>query len=92
MFDVRGFKDVCITDYYFVSSYVIADQYEQDQQRRSIIDELQNRLTSTLEITRQLEEQNGMQQESVSQISKKVSNLFFKLQCDQMDTKGQFML
>ena len=29
-----------------------------------------------------------MQQESVSQISKKVSNLFFKLQCDQMDTKG----
>lgn len=65
-----------------------ADQHEQDQQRRSIIDELQNRLTSTLEITRQLEEQNGMQQESVSQISKKVSNLFFKLQCDQMDTKG----
>eukprot|EP01036_Dinobryon_divergens_P035166 gene35166-45533_t len=64
------------------------EQQEQDQQRRSIIDELQNRLTSTLEITRQLEEQNAMQQESVSQISKKVSNLFFKLQCDQMDTKA----
>ena len=43
---------------------------------------------SIKEITRQLEEQNAMQQESVSQISKKVSNLFFKLQCDQMDTKG----
>ena len=43
---------------------------------------------SNIEITRQLEEQNSMQQESVSQISKKVSNLFFKLQCDQMDTKG----
>ena len=36
----------------------------------------------------QLTEQNQLQQESISQISKKVSNLFFKLQCDQMDAKG----
>ena len=65
-----------------------AGQQDQDQQRRSTIDELQQRLTSTLEVTRQLDEQNQMQQESVGQISKKVSTLFFKLQCDQMEAKG----
>ncbi|RYH32493.1 hypothetical protein EON65_00510 [archaeon] len=64
------------------------DQQDQDQQRRSVIDELQQRLTSTLEITRQLVEDNAVQQESISQISKKVSSVFFKLQCDQMDAKG----
>lgn len=65
-----------------------ADQLDQDQQRRSTIDELQNRLASTLEITRNLDTQNTTHQESVSQIGKKVYTLFFKLQCDQMDTKG----
>lgn len=64
------------------------DQQDQDQQRRSVIDELQQRLTSTLEITRQLVEENAVQQESITQISKKVSSVFFKLQCDQMDAKG----
>lgn len=65
-----------------------SDQQDQDQQRRTTIDELQQRLASTLEVTKSLEEQNMMQQESVSQISKKVGTLFFKLSCDQMDTKG----
>jgi hypothetical protein len=65
-----------------------ADQLDQDQQRRSTIDELQHRLGSTLEITRGLDAQNTAHQESVSQIGKKVYTLFFKLQCDQMDTKG----
>mmetsp|Transcript_21773 Transcript_21773/g.36408 ORF Transcript_21773/g.36408 Transcript_21773/m.36408 type:complete len:631 (+) Transcript_21773:133-2025(+) len=64
------------------------DQQDQDQQRRSTIDELQQRLASTLEVTRQLDAQNTSHQESVSQIGKKVYTLFFKLQCDQMDTKG----
>lgn len=64
------------------------DQYDQDQQRRSLLDELQQRLSSTVELTRTLEETNLLQQESVSQISKKVSSLFFKLQCDQMDSKN----
>lgn len=65
-----------------------ADQLDQDLQRRKKIDELQSKLQSTLETTKHLEEQNAMQQESVSQISKKVGTLFFKLSCDQMDTKG----
>lgn len=65
-----------------------ADQLDQDQQRRKKIDELQSKLQSTLEATKHLEEQNAIQQESVSQISKKVGTLFFKLSCDQMDTKG----
>ncbi|KAJ1412512.1 hypothetical protein B484DRAFT_335765, partial [Ochromonadaceae sp. CCMP2298] len=64
------------------------EQNDQDQQRRTAIDELQQRLASTLEITRQLDAQNTAHQESVSQIGKKVYTLFFKLQCDQMDTKG----
>lgn len=64
------------------------DQQDQDQQRRSTIDELQQRLSSTLDLTRNLDEQNSLQQESVAQISKKVSTLFFKLQCDQMEAKG----
>jgi hypothetical protein len=64
------------------------EQNDQDQQRRTAIDELQQRLASTLEITRQLDSQNNAHQESVSQIGKKVYTLFFKLQCDQMDTKG----
>ncbi len=63
-------------------------QQEQEQQRRSVVDELQVRLTSTLDITRQLVDDNAMQQESMTQISKKVSSVFFKLQCDQMDAKG----
>lgn len=64
------------------------DQQDQDQQRRSAIDELQQRLASTLEITRDIVDHNAIQQESLTQISKKVSSVFFKLQCDQMDTKG----
>ena len=64
------------------------DQQDQDQQRRSTIDDLQQRLANMLENTREMVDQNAMQQESISQISKKVSSVFFKLQCDQMDAKG----
>jgi len=64
------------------------DQQDQDQQRRSTIDELQQRLAFVLENTRNLVDQNSLQQESILQISKKVSSVFFKLQCDQMDSKG----
>jgi chromosome segregation ATPase len=64
------------------------DQQDQDQQRRTTIDDLQQRLANMLETTRELVDQNAMQQESISQISKKVSSVFFKLQCDQMDAKG----
>lgn len=64
------------------------EQQDQDQERKSTIDELQQRLAATLEATRELEQQNQQHIESVTQICKKVSTLFFKLQCDQMDAKG----
>ncbi len=65
------------------------DQVDQDSMRQSTLDELQNRLSSMLDITQLADEQNAVHAESVMQISKKVSSLFFKLQCDQMDTKTQ---
>lgn len=61
---------------------------DQDELRQNTSDEMQSRLAATMELTSQLEEQNAIQQETILQISKKVSNLFFKLQCDQIDTKG----
>ncbi len=63
------------------------DQQDQDQQRRVAIDDLQTKLSSALELTNDLVDTNSIQQESISQISKKVSSVFFKLQCDQMDAK-----
>ena len=66
-----------------------ADQLDQDQQRRSTIDELQHRLASTLEITRNLDAQNTMHQESVSQIGKKVYTFFFNFKdITDLKTKG----
>jgi len=64
------------------------EQQNQDQQRRIAIEELQMKLTSTQEVSRQIEQQNIAHQESINQIGKKVYTLFFKLQCDQMDAKG----
>jgi hypothetical protein len=64
------------------------DQQDQDQQRRTTLDDLQQRLANMLESTRDVVDQNAIQQESISQINKKVSSVFFKLQCDQMDAKG----
>ena len=65
-----------------------SEQSEQDSLRRDKLDQLQRRLDSTIEMTRQCEEQNKEMHDVVGTISKKVSSLFFKLQCDQMDTRG----
>eukprot|EP01038_Epipyxis_sp_PR26KG_P015498 gene15498-20915_t len=64
------------------------NQYDQDQQRRLILDELTTRLDSVVEVNKEFEDLNRVHQETVSQINKKVSTLFFKLQCDQMETKS----
>lgn len=64
------------------------EQESQEELRKHSSDDMQQRLTNALELTSQLEEQNQMQQETILQISKKVSNLFFKLQCDQVDAKA----
>mmetsp|Transcript_21419 Transcript_21419/g.31018 ORF Transcript_21419/g.31018 Transcript_21419/m.31018 type:complete len:515 (+) Transcript_21419:73-1617(+) len=61
-------------------------QLDQEYQRKSILDSLQARLQSTLDATKSCEEENRKNHDSVQQIAKKVQSLFFKLQCDQMDT------
>ncbi len=59
---------------------------DQEHQRKKILDGLEARLQSTLDATKACEEENKKNHESVHQIAKKVQSLFFKLQCDQMDS------
>ena len=61
------------------------DQQEQEKARKSILDNLQSRMQSTEETTQHMEEENHASQEAMAQLCKKVSSVFFKLQCDQMD-------
>jgi hypothetical protein len=64
------------------------EQSEQDSLKLDKLKELQSRLDSTREMCRQCEEQNAEMNEIVITIGKKVSTLFFKLQCDQIDSRG----
>jgi hypothetical protein len=64
------------------------EQSEQDSLKLDKLKELQSRLDSTREMCRQCEEQNAEMNEVVITIGKKVSTLFFKLQCDQIDSRG----
>jgi coiled-coil domain-containing protein 63/114 len=61
-------------------------QLDQEHQRKNILDGLESRYQSTLDATKACEEENKKNRESVHQIAKKVQSLFFKLQCDQMDS------
>lgn len=63
-------------------------QSEQEQQRKGVLDELNARIEAALEMKRLAEEQHTLLQDGVAQISKKVQSIFFKLQCDQMESKG----
>ena len=64
-------------------------QQEQDDQRQKVLDGLRQRLHSTRAEASACDRMNKDYQDSVDQIAKKVQSLFFKLQCDQMDsTKG----
>ena len=63
-------------------------QLEQEQQRKGVLDELNERIEAALEMKRLAEEQHALLQDGVAQISKKVQSIFFKLQCDQMESKG----
>jgi hypothetical protein len=65
------------------------EQEDQNNQRKTVLDEQQDRLQAAMEVIRQAEDEYKVLQESVTQISKKVSTLFYKLQCDQMDSKAQ---
>lgn len=59
----------------------------QNEQRMSVVTELETKHKQLLELIALTESDTKVSQECVAQISKKVSSLFFKLQCDQMDTQ-----
>jgi len=65
------------------------EQEEQDSMRRKILDELQSRLQTSSEQTQVSEEDNKMLAEHVLQVAKKINTFFFKIQCDQMDSKAK---
>jgi hypothetical protein len=62
-------------------------QQEQDNVRESHLSDMFDRLQLTLQAAQEAEDQAKRHKDSVAQISKKVSSLFYKLQCDQMDNK-----
>ena len=61
------------------------EQEEQEKARKDVLDALQNRMQSTEETTQHLEDENHANHEAIGQLCKKISSVFFKLQCDQMD-------
>ena len=63
-------------------------QQEQDHVRESHLNDMFERLQLTLQQAQESEDQSKRHKDSVAQISKKVSSLFYKLQCDQMDNKA----
>lgn len=67
------------------------EKYKKQQQadeihRNKILQELHQRYKATKEATIQCVNQNKIHQDSVDQLSKKVQSIFYKLQCDQMDS------
>lgn len=61
-------------------------QQEDEIHRNKILQELHQRYKATKEATIQCVAQNKIHQDSVDQLSKKVQSIFYKLQCDQMDS------
>jgi len=61
---------------------------DQEEQRRRVLDDLQTRTQRSIEEYESMVEMNSVEREAVQQISKKIQSVFFKLQCDQMDAKG----
>ena len=62
------------------------EQAEQEKHRQAIRDEMANKLQASIEATKVCEAENAKNHEIVHQVAKKVQSLFFKLQCDQMDS------
>ena len=65
------------------------EQKEQDSIKRKILDDLQTRLQTSSEVSQAAEEENKMLHEHVLQVAKMVNTFFFKIQCDQMDSKAK---
>jgi hypothetical protein len=64
------------------------EQETSDDQRRNILDNLTNKYQTTIQSNNDLVEQSRQLQDSLQQVNKKVQSIFFKLQCDQMESKG----
>ena len=64
------------------------NQEEEEAGRRSVLESQQTRLQTAEENKEKEQELNTHHHESMMQLSKKISNVFFKLQCDQMDAKN----
>lgn len=62
-------------------------QEAQDLERKTMLESLMSKLHLTEDAINETQVQNQSYSESVEQIGKKVQSLFFKLQCDQMETK-----
>jgi coiled-coil domain-containing protein 63/114 len=62
------------------------NQAEQEMARQSILDGLASKLQASIEATAICEAENAANHDCVHQVAKKVQSLFFKLQCDQMDS------
>jgi hypothetical protein len=62
------------------------NQAAQEMQRQAILDGLANKLQQSSEATAACEAENQANHDCVHQVAKKVQSLFFKLQCDQMDS------
>lgn len=63
----------------------LKNQEIEDEQRMKSLNKLQRRLESTKQAGSRCEEACKQNQEACHEVAKKIQNLFFKLQCDQMD-------
>lgn len=62
-----------------------SEQVILNEQRRNVVKDLEDKLAHYNELIKGSETEIKVCMESISQIAKKVSSLFFKLQCEQMD-------
>lgn len=61
-------------------------QASQEMKRQAVLDGLASKLQASIEATALCEAENKKNHDCVHQIAKKVQSLFFKLQCDQMES------
>lgn len=99
MFSLYNFVQTCNSDIDAINEETLhidaeisnfkKEQEEQDSSRRKVLDKLTSRQQAAVETAQALQELNVQQKEAVHQVSKKIHNVFYKLQCDQMDAKQQ---
>jgi altronate dehydratase len=83
--DIEAVKDQCLRLNEEIVRYTAAQTAREDL-RTSTLSELEQRLHGTLESTKQCLEASAKHSEDLDSVSKKVHSLFYKLQCDQMES------